>query len=265
MKNKFFTYLISTLIWGSILIAACGPQNLGSGGPQAWIDAPLHGSTIPLAPYQIVAHAAFPSGVSQFELSITGQGPEMIPAASGQTLVYINHMWTPPAPGTYLIQVRAAGPDGTYGQMVEAQVHVGDVTGTETSTPAAQACIWTAAVNVFVREGPGASLYPEITAVEAGEMLPVLGQSQDEFFWAVQLPNGQTGYVPKADRFGQASGDCDVPTLPDPPTPEPTEAPPECSDGIDNDGDGRTDFVLGGAGVGDRECLSADDNDESSR
>lgn len=268
MNKKPFTYLILTFVLANILVAACGPQNSGLSAPQSWIDAPLHGSTIPLAPYQIVAHAAFPSGISQFELSITGQGPEIVPAPadqSGQTLVYINHMWTPPAPGTYLIQVRAAGPDGTYGQMVEAQVHVGDVTETETPAPASQACIWTAAVNVFVREGPGASQYPEITAVEVGEMLPVVGQSQDEFFWAVQLPNGQTGYVPKAERFGQTSGDCDVPTLPDPPTPVPTEAPPECSDGIDNDGDGGIDFNPAGIAGGDRECLSANDDDESNR
>ncbi|MGH8247231.1 MAG: hypothetical protein ACREUU_12475 [Gammaproteobacteria bacterium] len=247
------------------LLAACGPQNAPTSGPQAWVDAPLHGSSIPLAPYQIIAHGASPFGVSQFELMITGQGPEMIPAPAdqaGQTLVYINYMWTPPAPGIYLIQVRAAGADGAYGQMAEAQVQVGEVL---VAPPAEDACIWTAEVNVFVRSGPGASLYPEITAVEAGQMFPVVGKSQDGFFWAIQLENGPVGYVPMADRFGMVTGNCDVPTLPDPPAPAPTEFATQCSDGLDNDGDGRTDFVLGGAGVGDRECLSAEDNDESVR
>jgi hypothetical protein len=263
-----------------IILSACGPQNAPAAAPQSWIDAPLHNSTIPLAPYQVVAHAAFPTGISQFELSITGQAAEIVPAPAdqaGQTLVYMTHAWNPPAPGAYLIQVRAAGPDGTYGQMVEAQVHVGEVPQEVTPTPsvpAPQVCIWTAAVNIFVRQGPGASIYPEITAVEAGTMFPVAGQSQDQQFWAVQLQNGQSGYVPKAEQFGQASGDCNVPILPDPPPPTPTSAPPtepptpappQCSDGIDNDGDGGIDFRPAGiVGGGDRQCTSPDDNDESS-
>jgi hypothetical protein len=271
MKNKIFTYLILILLLGGLLMAACGPATPGPGGPQSWIDAPLYGSSIPLAPYEIIAHAAFPSGISEFELSITGQGPQTIPAPadqSGQTLVYINHMWTPPAPGTYLIQVRASGPDGAYGPAAEAQVHVGDAAVTD--TPAAEPCIWTAAVNVFVRTGPGSSIYPEITAVEAGTMLPVVGQSEDQQFWAVQLGNGQVGYVPKAERFGLVSGECNPPVLPDPATPVPTEPPPpdapQCSDGLDNDGDGRIDFIAAGiARLGVRECLSPDDKDEANR
>lgn len=258
-KKRFLTLALAFA-----LVTACGPQNAPAVGPQAWVDAPLHGSTIPLAPYQIIAHGASPSGVSQFELMITGQAAEMIPAPAdqaGQTLVYINHMWTPPAPGTYLIQVRAAGADGTYGQMAEAQVMVEG----EAVAPAEGACMWTAAVNVFVRSGPGASVYPEITAVEAGEMFPVVGKSQDGFFWAVQLQNGPVGYVPMAERFGMVTGNCDVPALPDPPTPVPPEIATQCSDGLDNDGDGRIDYVAGILGTGDRECLSPEDNDESVR
>src|SRR5688572_17789781 len=115
MNKKSPIYLIKVLVlMASLLIVSCGPQDLAASAPQSWIDAPLPGSTIPLAPYQITVHAGFPSGISQFELTITGQEPVIIPAAAdqaGQTLVYINHMWTPPAPGMYLIQVRAAGTD----------------------------------------------------------------------------------------------------------------------------------------------------------
>jgi hypothetical protein len=254
-----------------VVLSACGPQNAPAAAPQSWVDAPLHGSSIPLAPYEIVAHAAFPAGISEFEMTITGQGPQTIPAPAdqgGQTLVYIKQMWSPPAPGLYLIQVRAAGPDGGYGQIAEAQVQVGEP-AIATATPGGQTCIWTAAVNVFVRTGPGASIYPEITAVEGGTQLPVVGQSQDQQFWVVQLSNGQTGYVPKAERFGMVSGECNPPVLPDPATPVPTEPPPpdapECSDGIDNDGDGRIDYQAPAAiaQVGDRECRSPEDDSEA--
>jgi hypothetical protein len=137
------------------------------------------------------------------------------------------------------------------------------VISSATPTPAVQlqACIWKAAINVFVRKGPGASIYPEITAVESGAELKVVGQSEDGQFWAVELQPGVTGYVPKGERFGQAGGDCDVPTLPDPkapPTPVPTRVPasvPQCNDGVDNDGDGIVDMR-------DRGCSAPTDNSE---
>jgi hypothetical protein len=134
------------------------------------------------------------------------------------------------------------------------------------STPAVQlqACSWKAVLNVFVRQGPGASLYPEITAVETGAELLVVGQSEDEQFWAVELQPGVIGYVPKAEKFGLATGDCSVPILKDPqapPTPVPTREPaepaglPQCSDGVDNDGDRVVDMRDSG-------CRNPNDNSE---
>ena len=165
-----------------------------------------------------------------------------------------------------MIQVRAAGGDGGFGPMAEVQVQVGETPPVETPSSAPAACIWTAAVNVFVRTGPGATIYPEITAVEAGAKFPVVGQSQDQQFWAVQM-SGPVGYVPKADKFGKTEGNCQVATLADPATPVPSATPrvataPQCSDGVDNDGDGRIDFNAA-PGVGDRQCRSAADNDEA--
>lgn len=136
---------------------------------------------------------------------------------------------------------------------------------TVTPTPVAQACIWKAVLNVFVRTGPGASIYPEITAVESGTELPVVGQSEDEQFWAVELNPEMIGYVSKAEKFGQAIGDCNVPVLSDPEVPEispgsPTQPGagnpvPQCRDGVDNDGDRLVDMR-------DRECSSPEDTSE---
>jgi hypothetical protein len=282
MNKKSPVRLIVTLLLASIL-AACGPQNMPASSPQTWIDAPIHGSTIPLAPYQIIAHAAFPAGISQFELAITGQGPVVLPVPAdqaGQSLVYIQHAWTPPAPGTYLIQARAAGPDGAYGQMIEAQVHVGDEKSTgeptkasnPTGTPTQGTCQVEAVVNLFCRAGPG-SIYKDLDSFTPGQMAPIVGQSLDGQYWYVTGPNlGVTCTVPTGPAFVIVHGEnCGVaPRFTPPPTPRPTEAPateppPQCNDDIDNDGDGRTDFVLGATGVGDRECTSATDNDEAVR
>ena len=127
-----------------------------------------------------------------------------------------------------------------------------------------QACIWTSALNVFVRKGPSSTLYSDITAVLAGTSLPVIGQSEDGEFWAVEVQPGMIGYVPKAEKFGRTTGDCNPPTLQDPdlPASAPTDEPsaeepqtPACSDGVDNDGDNLVDMR-------DRECSSPDDTSE---
>ncbi len=259
------------------LSVSCAPasnpiaENI-TGGPGAWIDAPLDGSTIPLAPYNVVAHASDAGSISTFELKVNGQivGTDAVDGDQvGQTIAHISHNWLPPAPGTYLLEVRAANTNGEYGPSAFAQIHVGDIAEVETPTLAAQACTWTAAVNVFVREGPGASIYPELTAVEAGKTFPVVGQSQDQQFWAIEVQPQSIGYVPKAERFGGVTGGCDLPLLPDPATPVPTAVPvvpPQCSDGFDNDGDGRIDYSANvAAGVSDRECTSPSDNDEANR
>ncbi|MBI5962764.1 MAG: hypothetical protein HY863_04765 [Chloroflexi bacterium] len=120
---------------------------------------------------------------------------------------------------------------------------------TATSTPVPKACIWEAVVNVFVRKGPGASLYHELTAVEKGTQFPIVGQSQNGQFWVVEIHAGLNGYVPKAEKFSRTDGDCGntstIQDPPPPPTPIPTKTPraiPQCSDGIDNDGDGAIDM-----------------------
>jgi hypothetical protein len=94
----------------------------------------------------------------------------------------------------------------------------------------------------------------------------VLGQSEDGLFWVVEFRPGKQAYVTKSDTYSLMSGDCSqIPTVQDPeqPLPPPTEqvtnddtpvdeqgVAPECSDGIDNDGDGQVDGS-------DRNCIAS--------
>jgi hypothetical protein len=110
----------------------------------------------------------------------------------------------------------------------------------ETPTPTPQACIWEAAVNVFLRKGPDVGLFDKLDSVEKGKTLPIIGQSQDDQYWAVQVSPKLTGYVTKADKYSLTSGDCsNVPTLKDPEPPEitlpPTKKPGnnDSSSGVD--------------------------------
>jgi hypothetical protein len=141
----------------------------------------------------------------------------------------------------------------------------------ETNVPDAipavpQACVWQAAVNVFLRKGPNVALFEVAGAVEKGQSYPVLGQSEDGLFWVVEFRPGKQAYVTKSDTYSLMSGDCSqIPTVQDPeqPLPPPTEqvtnddtpvdeqgVAPECSDGIDNDGDGQVDGS-------DRNCIAS--------
>lgn len=132
-----------------------------------------------------------------------------------------------------------------------------------------QACVWKAAVNVFLRKGPDVAVFDRLADVEAGKSLPVIGQSEDGQFWAVEVEPGVIGYISKSEKFSIVEGACNevaAITDPEPPVIEPVatkkpnqDAPPivlpQCSDGIDNDGDGAIDLR-------DKRCSSPEGTSE---
>jgi len=133
-----------TLLLLSLWVAACNaptPTAVAiAGGPQAWIDAPLDGAALPVAPYAVVSHATDPKGIASFELSVNGQvvrTDQVDSAQQGQSLAHITQTWNPPAPGTYLLEVRAADPSGAFGLPAQVRVTVGGETATATATETA--------------------------------------------------------------------------------------------------------------------------------
>jgi hypothetical protein len=122
------------LPFGLILAAGCGPQPIARPpAGQVWIDAPLHGDHLPLAPYDVVSHANLATGVASFELSVNGAVVRTDEAESdqyGQSLASVNQRWEPTAPGVYVLMVRAADVGGEFGPMAEIQVTVGGTTPT---------------------------------------------------------------------------------------------------------------------------------------
>ena len=229
---------------------------------QTWIDAPLHGSTLPLSPYTIVFHAASPAGIELFEIQINaamlGTVPPTSTGSGGSqygTLFHGETAWTPNAPGTYLISVRAKSNGGPFGQSAQVQVTVvSDLqllpvdppavistpptegfpiltppptpTSSPTPTPTPGECIYTALANLFCRIGPGNSLYPAVDSLVPGQSSHVLGLSPDGFFAQIEgVNNLQACYVPLGERYGTLEGACDdLLTLIPPPLP-PTETP----------------------------------------
>ncbi len=122
------------------LIAACGqagPSTGPAGGTQAWIDAPLHGSQLPLAPVEVVAHGADLGGVAMMEFSVNGQLLESQSAAEASpSLFTARWSWVPDGPGNYVLFVRAQNLAGAWSNYAQTTVTVGGAApATEPPTP----------------------------------------------------------------------------------------------------------------------------------
>ena len=284
-------------------------------GPQAWIDAPLDGMTIPLASYEVVAHASSSNGVASFEFSVNGivENPTIVnPGQVGQMLAYFMYEWTPPAPGTYLLSVRGFDSNGEPGPSAEARVVVeGEVPAEEpeeeptpTPTPRDEADDVEEPTPTETPETPApdaptatstfTSVPPTITPTPTNTFTPTPSLPTIVSFTANPPQIGPGGAstltceitgATNADIFGNPVDPtaCNFPVFPSETTDyvlracsttedescifaivnvivlAPTDTPvrPQCSDGLDNDGDGLIDFNL------DRECDSANDDDES--
>jgi len=89
-----------------------------------------------------------------------------------------------------------------------------------------KACTWTSVSSVFLRKGPDVGIFQHLVDVETGKSFPIIGQSEDGQFWAVEVSQGVVGYIPKSEKFGGTGGDCsNVPTLKDPAPPVIEPAP----------------------------------------
>jgi len=142
MKSK--QLLVFVLL--ALVLSSCGPDQIApikfTGGSQAWIDAPLPGSILPLEAVEIVAHASSPDGIASFEISLNGQVLANTPPDSASienSMMFTRFIWQPAAPGMYLIEVKAFDNQNQPGTSAEALVEVVEATATPlaTATPTA--------------------------------------------------------------------------------------------------------------------------------
>ena len=141
MKKTLRYLCFITLI--SVLVGCNGKQIVrqsinipGFDAPQAWIDAPLPETHIPLAPYEFVAHGTDQRGVSQLEWILDGASLGIVDAKnSAEKLATFMVLWTPPGPGTYTLQVKAKNGANIWSDLDEAVFYVGNTTPTLTLIP----------------------------------------------------------------------------------------------------------------------------------
>ncbi len=182
-----------------IAIAACNkPDPVRPTPPfiQTWIDAPLQGSTLPIAPYTIVFHAASPSGIDTFEVKINGVVLDTVaPMSTGSggsnygTLFHSESTWTPAAPGIYLISVRSKSSSGPFSSPAQAQVTVVSDLEIQAVTPQVMVTpqeigglpVFTPPPTPTNNPTPTATFTP--TPVQVGEGIPNPQFSSAEFYY----------------------------------------------------------------------------------
>jgi len=142
---KINTVIISLLL-AVLIITGCQPQvsktetttsDSPDMQPQAWIDAPLNESHIPLVPYEIVFHVSAQSNVSLGELSINEQVAALLVVDdSSKNLATLKYLWEPEQPGKYILHARPQTSDGDWGPASSAVVYIdAEETPTLTATP----------------------------------------------------------------------------------------------------------------------------------
>lgn len=199
------------LFFLALLSAACAPDAAAlPASLTAWIDAPLHESTIPLAPYEIVAHGSDPLQIQRLEISVDGEVLGLIENPDPAKLLLTTKLaWTPPAPGVYTIEARGQNGGGAWSSSARIWVIVAEEfptqsalellpTGTPieptleilpTGTPTIELATCepeiAASTNTTCRQGPTTFNEPLAYLLE-GETAPILGGNQDLSWWAIQ-------------------------------------------------------------------------------
>ncbi len=140
MIKRLTIFLAAILI--PIVLAACSganPPSAASIGTLAWIDAPLNGSTLPLAPINIVSHSSDQAGITQVELSVNGAVVRTDQnQAANQHLVLMSQTWTPTAAGNFKLLVRAQNLSGAWSDYAQTTITInGAPTPAIITTPSA--------------------------------------------------------------------------------------------------------------------------------
>jgi len=181
------------------LLAGCTPDSAvpPSSALTAWVDAPLDESTLPLAPYEIVAHASDPDQIQRLEISVDGEVQGQIENPEpARLLMTAEFSWTPLEPGVYTIEARGQNGSGEWSSPARVRVTVEEEIASQPTLellPTAAVTLEladcepeiTALMDTTCRQGP--TTYNEPAAyLLAGESAPLSGGNQDLSWWAVQ-------------------------------------------------------------------------------
>ena len=122
---------LTGLLLVGLLVTACGAA---PAGPMTWLDRPLDGSELPLAPVTILAHASDEDGVASFEFFIDDAPLSTAPAGGGR-LGRATVDWNPTEAGIYTVRARGIDNQGNVGGDATSVVRVGEVLEVSPTVP----------------------------------------------------------------------------------------------------------------------------------
>ncbi len=117
-----------------LILPGCTLPSGTGAGPMVWIDRPLDGENLPLAPLILQAHAADADGITMIEFLVSDSLIASLPTG-GARLEEASLEWMPPGPGVYLLNARAIDTLGNTNARTMPSVQITISGGTP--TPAA--------------------------------------------------------------------------------------------------------------------------------
>jgi uncharacterized protein YraI len=217
-------------------------QERGSGVagiPTVVITAPAPNSQVQInVPVTVQATASDPAGVKRMELWVSNikTADAVSPVDQGQATLTASFQWTPPAPGTYTLEVKAFNSQGQVSAPTTVTVNaVGEsaaATPTPTSTPATPSPTvpttpsLTTKTDLNVRSGPGTQ-YDLLGLLPAGVTVEIIGRDEARQWWQIRFSPAEDGigWVAADPAFSTTANVDNVPVAQAPPTPTGTPTP----------------------------------------
>jgi hypothetical protein len=108
--------LISLIVVAGLLLAACSPGGVavrGGDGTIIWLDQPMTNYMLPVAPFNLIAHASHTGGgISQVTFLVNGVAVGTTTTDPSLEFLRADTSWNPSGPGLYMIQAQATSPGG---------------------------------------------------------------------------------------------------------------------------------------------------------
>lgn len=250
MKRKLNSagrHLLLTLIFAALALAACARETESL--PRVWIDDPRDNLRVAVdQPLLVTSHAYAASGLAEVVLSIDGVAyTRTQPAQAGDDFSEFQQEWLPPGEGTFVIQVAAYDREGVRSNPASLTITVGSQQVAEQppespeeqpqqqppeeqtveEQPEEPTCPPLASVqtNANCRSGPG-EIYTVLSSLPAGAQAEVVGQSQDGYWWVIDLPGGGGNCWIWEELVSLSNETCQVAQIESPPPPQDLDAPP---------------------------------------
>lgn len=253
MKHSSLLMIVCLLLIP--VLSACG---VAAPGPQTWIDTPPDNTTLPLGPFNIMAHASDADGVATFKFYVNDQNIMSAETQGHNRLETMQIQWTPPGPGTYLIKAQGFDNNGNAGTLATSWVIISGsaapapteqqiaretpsvvpidtattlprATKTLVTPPTSTISSVTAKMNANCREGPGTT-YEVYGNLLEGEEAPVKGRLADNSWLLIALEGRSSNCWVSAStvEVGGNLGNIEVVSAPSQPYQPPVDVlPPE--------------------------------------